>query len=103
MNDCILNLKRAEQLYQPNRLPFGVTNGVACLQINISEFIDRHSLKKTYAYLDDVTVAGKDQAEHDYDLTGLLDACKKDNLQLNHTRSVFFSINYLSSWLPSIL
>ena len=36
-----------------------------------------------------MTVAGEDQAEHDYNLTRLLDACKKDNLQLNHTKSVF--------------
>ena len=83
------SFEAAGKLYQPKRLPFGVTNGVACFQRNINEFIERHSLKKTYAYLDNVTVAGKDQAEHDENLSRLLDACKRDNLQLNNSKSVF--------------
>ena len=78
----------AGKLYQPKRLPFGVTNGVACFQRNIDDFIKRHSLEKTYAYLDNVTVAGVDQAEHDKNLTTLLDACKKDSLLLNDSKSV---------------
>ena len=44
---------------------------------------------KTYAYLDNVTAAGKDQAEHNYNVSKLLDACKMDNLQLNNTKSIF--------------
>ena len=65
----------AGKLYQPKYLPFGVINGIACFQRTIHEFIERRSRTKTYAYLD-VTVAGKGQAEHDYNLTRLLDAQK---------------------------
>ena len=46
-------------------------------------------MEKTYAYLDNVTVAGNDQAEHDKNLSKLLDACRKDSLLLNHDKSVF--------------
>ena len=46
------------RLYQYRRLPFGVTNGVAAFQRVIDSFIQRHKLKKVYAYLDDLTVTG---------------------------------------------
>ena len=39
--------------------------------------------------MDNVTVAGIDQEEHDINLSKLLEACKIDNLELNHAKSVF--------------
>ena len=51
--------------YQFTRIPFGVTNGVAVFQRVIDEIIKNHQLKDTYAYLDNVTVAGRTQEEHD--------------------------------------
>ncbi|KRX86343.1 Retrovirus-related Pol polyprotein from transposon gypsy [Trichinella pseudospiralis] len=45
-------------LYQFTRIPFGVTNGVACFQRVINSFIEKEKLKGVVAYLDDVTVCG---------------------------------------------
>ena len=50
-------------LYQLKRIPFGVTNGVACFQRTMDEFISE-GLMDTYAYLDNVTICGKTQQEH---------------------------------------
>ncbi|KRY46189.1 Retrovirus-related Pol polyprotein from transposon 17.6 [Trichinella britovi] len=42
-----------ESLYQFTRIPFGVTNGVACFQRVINSFIEKEKLKGVVAYLDD--------------------------------------------------
>lgn len=84
-------------LYQFKRIPFGVTNGVAAFQRVIDEVIRVENLKDTYAYLDDVTVCGKTQEEHDANLRNFMDAAKKYNLTLNTEKSSFSlkSINLL--------
>ena len=74
-------------LYQYKRLPFGVVNGVAAFQRVIDNFVKRHNLKKVYAYLDDITVTGFTEEEHDRNLQLLLDAAKTDNLTLNQEKS----------------
>ena len=48
-------------LYQFTRLPFGVTNGVACFQREMMKFVDENNLKGVFPYLDDITICGKDQ------------------------------------------
>ena len=77
------------KLYQYKRLPFGVTNGVSVFQRIIDEFISRNNLKKTYAYLDDLTVTGSTLQEHDENLKALLDAAKRYNLTINEDKSKF--------------
>lgn len=76
-------------LYQFTVLPNGVNNGVPCFQRSIEEFVRRHGLNKTFPYLDNVTVCGMNQEEHDKNYNALLAACKKDNVQLNHSKTVF--------------
>ena len=85
------------KLYQFCRIPFGVTNGVPCFQKTIDWIIEAEGLQGTYSYLDDVTVCGKDQEEHDYNLNKFLIAAKKYNLTLNKEKSSFSqkSINLL--------
>ncbi|GFU38108.1 retrovirus-related Pol polyprotein from transposon opus [Trichonephila clavipes] len=56
------------KLYQFLRVPFGVTNGVACFQRVIDKIIEDEGLTLTYPFIDDVTVCGKDQKEHDDNL-----------------------------------
>jgi len=51
-------------LYEFTRIPFGVKNGVAAFQRTIAQFIEEENLRDTFAYLDNVTVAGRDQDEH---------------------------------------
>ena len=42
-------------------MPFGVTNGVAVFQRAMDKFVDEEGLKDTFPYLDNLTVAGRDQ------------------------------------------
>ena len=55
------------QLYQFCRIPFGhgVTNGVAVFQRQMDKLITEEKLSDTFPYLDDITVAGRTQTEHD--------------------------------------
>ena len=75
------------RLYQFRRIPFGVTNGVACFQ-RIIDIIQSENLKGTYAYLDNITVCGMSQEEHDQNLERFLEAAKKYNLAFNHDKSI---------------
>ena len=49
------------KLFQYKRMPFGVTNGVACFQRAMNDFINDNKLPDTYAYLDNITICGKNQ------------------------------------------
>ena len=71
------------RLYQFRRIPFGVTNGVAVFQRKNSD---------TFPYLDDITVAGVNQADHDKNVVAFLDIIKR-----HHSKSVISdsSINVL--------
>ena len=62
------------------RVPFGVTNGVACFQRKMDELISEEELKGTFAYLDDVTICGMTQEEHDDNLKAFLEAAKECNI-----------------------
>ena len=53
------------RLYQFCRIPFGVTNGAAAFQRTMDNFISEEALKDTFAYLDNITICGRDQAHHD--------------------------------------
>ena len=56
------------KLYQFCRIPFGVTNGVACFQRIIHKIIKENNLTGVYAYVDNIVVVGKNQQEHDENL-----------------------------------
>lgn len=75
-----------DELYQFTRIPFGVTNGVAAFQRTMNEFIKRNNLVGTFAYLDDLTVCGVDQADHDANLKRFWEAAEHWNLTLNHSK-----------------
>ncbi|GFY21845.1 retrovirus-related Pol polyprotein from transposon opus [Trichonephila clavipes] len=68
-----------EKLYQLLRVLFGVTNGVACFQRVIDKIIEDERLTLTYPFIDDVTVCGKDQKEHD-DKKSSHDCGKEDGI-----------------------
>ena len=52
----------AGRLWEYNRLPFGVINGVPAFQRTMDAIVDSDSLADTYPYLDNVTVGGRTQA-----------------------------------------
>ena len=76
-------------LYQFTRLAYGLTNGVACFQRIIDNFIVQNKLKKTHAYLDDVTIGGDTMEEHDENLANFLTCAKNCNMTLNKDKCVF--------------
>ncbi|XP_054267292.1 uncharacterized protein LOC128989427 [Macrosteles quadrilineatus] len=79
----------AGRLFQFRRIPFGVTNGVACFQKTMDQIIRKEKLNGVYAYLDDLTVYGKDQKDHDENLRTFLDAVTKYGLVINNEKSKF--------------
>ena len=76
-------------LLQFTRLPFGVTNGVACFQREMINFVRDENLKAVFPYLDNITICGKNQEEHDANLKAFLDAAKRKNITYNESKSVF--------------
>ena len=54
----------------------------------IDHIIEDNKLKDTYAYLDNVTVAGRTLEEHDENVRKFLEVAKNRNLTLNHDKTV---------------
>lgn len=77
------------KLYQFTRIPFGITNGVAAFQRTLDFIISKEKLEGTFAYLDDVTVCGRNDTDHELNLKRFMDAVRKYNLSLNEQKSVF--------------
>lgn len=77
------------KLYHFLHVPFGVKNGVACFQIVIDEIIEDEGLTSTFPYLDDVTICGENEEEHDRNLEKFLTAAKKYDLTLILTTASF--------------
>ena len=78
------------RLYQFCRISFGVTNGVDVFQRAMEKMVDEECLKDTFPYLDNITVAGRNQQEHDENVKKLHEAIKRRNVTLNETKSVEF-------------
>ena len=76
-------------LYQFTRLPFVVTNGVACFQREMMKFVQEEDLKAVFPYLDNITICGKDQEDHDANLMQFLEAAERKNVSYNDEKSVF--------------
>ena len=76
-------------LYEFVVLPFGVTNGVPSFQRIIDNLVTEEGLKNTFPYLDNVTVAGVNQADHDKNVAAFLEMIKRRNITLNESKSVY--------------
>ena len=76
-------------LYQFCRVPFGVTNGVSCFQREMDLLVEENSLKGTIPYMDNITICGKTQEEHDENLENFTRAAKKINLTYNEEKCEF--------------
>ncbi|MCP3694687.1 MAG: hypothetical protein GY917_20985, partial [Planctomycetaceae bacterium] len=64
------------RLYHFLRVPFGVTNGVSVFQREMDRMVDRYGLRATFPYLDNVTICGHDQQDHDANLQKFLHTAK---------------------------
>ena len=76
------------RLYQFCRIAFGVTNGVAVFQRAMHKMVDEEGLKYTFPYLDNITVAGRNQQEHDENVKKFREVIQRIILTLNETKSV---------------
>ena len=76
-------------LYQFTRMPFGVTNGVSSFQRIMDDLVAKEKLEGTFPFMDDVTICGHTQDEHDTNLKAFLTAAKKMNLTHNEEKCVF--------------
>ena len=77
------------RLYQFTRLPFGVTNGVAVFQRIMDTFVEENSLTGVFPYMDNVTISGHTQEQHDSNLKKFMIAAKKANLTFNEDKCTF--------------
>ena len=82
---------------QFRRLPFGVTNGVACFQRLMDEMIRNHNLHGVFAYLDNLIICGKSQEDHDLHFKRFMEVANQLNLTFNEAKSDLnkTSINFL--------
>ena len=72
------------KLYQFLCVPFGLTNNaVACFQRKMDEFVDNYKLKDTFVYVDNITIAGRTQEEHNNNLNAFILAAKEFGLTLS--------------------
>ncbi|XP_076052612.1 uncharacterized protein LOC143032026 [Oratosquilla oratoria] len=78
----------AGKLYQFCRVPFGVTNGVAVFQRAMDKLVGDEGLKDTFPYLDNITVAGSTQDEHDSNVKKFLEVIQKRKLTHHESKSV---------------
>uniref|UniRef100_UPI00358F2A4C uncharacterized protein n=1 Tax=Myxine glutinosa TaxID=7769 RepID=UPI00358F2A4C len=74
-------------LYQFRIIPFGVTNGVVCFQQAIDDYLSKEQLKDVFGYVNNVTVCGWNQKDHDANLRHFLEVARKYHLTFNEAKS----------------
>ena len=76
-----------------------MTIGAAAFQRSMENFISEESFEDTFAYHDNITICGHDQAHHDRNLENSLEAVKRRNLTYNQYKCTFSmtTISILSS------
>ena len=84
-----MGFQAGNALYQFTRVPFGVINGVACFQRAMDSIITEEQLQATFPYLDNITICGKDQREHDVNLKHSLEAATRWQIKYNDSKCVF--------------
>ena len=88
-SDCKYTAFEANgKLFEFTRIPFGVKNGVGEFQRKMCEFIEKENLMGTFSYLDNITVAGHDQADHDRNVTSFLKAIRRRGFTLNDNKTI---------------
>jgi len=54
----------------------------------MSQFVEQENLRDTFPDLDNVTVAGRDQEEHDNNVKSFLAAIRRRNFTLNESKTI---------------
>ena len=92
-----LLLKKTEFTQPLIRFLFGVINGVPAFQREMDKLVQNEGLSDTFPYVDNITVGGRNQQEHNQNVKNLLDALKQRKWTLNDKKSILSvsSINIL--------
>ena len=69
-------------------MPFRLTNAVASFQRIMVDLIVSYSLTDTFPYLDNVTIGGRTQQEHDENVRRFLEMVTEQGLTLNVSKSI---------------
>ena len=77
-----------EKLWEFNRILFGVTNGIPQFQRKMDEIVEINKVKDTFSFLDNVTVGGMNQEEHDANVSAFFDVLKRRYLDLNDSKTI---------------
>ena len=87
--DCKYTAFEADgQLWEFTVIPFGVTNGVSAFQRSIDKVIQSEGLADSFAFVDNVTVCGLTQEEHDKNVADFHVLKKKYNITLNDSKTI---------------
>ena len=79
-------------------MAFGITNGVACFRRSVDNFISEEELDDTFAFMDNITICGMSENDHDENLVKFQEAAKRRNLTFNKSICTFrtTSLNFIS-------
>ncbi|KRX79202.1 Retrovirus-related Pol polyprotein from transposon 17.6 [Trichinella sp. T6] len=66
-----------------------ITNGVACFQRVMDSILRVEKLKDTFVHVDDVTICGMNEEEHDEKLNRFREVAEEYNLTLNKDKCEF--------------
>lgn len=78
-------------LYQFTRIPFGVTNGVACFQRVVDTLLRENKVEGTFAYVDNVTVCGHSKNDHNVNLERFFEVAQRYGITFNDEKTVIAS------------
>ena len=76
-------------LWPWKRMPFGLSHAVPAFQRIVDDIIKQNDCKGIFAYLDNITVEGKTQREHDENLAKFLKVARECNLTFNDSKCVY--------------
>ena len=75
-------------LWEFNRIPFGVTNGVSKFQRNINNIVANENLQATFPFMDNVTVCGRSEDELKQNEAKFRSTAEEYNLTLNEAKTI---------------
>ena len=105
LSDLLYFRSKVRGLYQFTPIPFGVTKRVVTFQRAIDKFVEEENLTNTFVYLDNVTVAGRDQIEHNKCVKRFVEVVQRQKLILNDSKPILSADkismlgNDISDWL----
>ncbi|CAI9720228.1 Hypothetical predicted protein [Octopus vulgaris] len=77
------------KLWHYIRMPFGVTNGSACFQRIMDDFVSKYKLRDTFPFINNLTICGKDQNGRDKNLEKFEMAAKSEGFTMNEDKCVY--------------